>query len=212
LLIALTGCIVHKHYEVVEYWGNNDESIEDTSAVEGSEEEVDGTTDEDADGTTDEDADGTTDEDADGTTDEDADGDGSSDDGSGDDPMLESIDITCDVGNWHYKVSTAIATESAAITVTETAADAAPTEFHTLTMASASSSGGEDYERDLLLVTAYYFEDVATQFACVDGTNLDLTWQIDLYSDAARTVSIGCVTWGHDTSAGIASGCQAYED
>ena len=196
LLIALTGCIVHKHYEVVEYWGNNDESIEDTSAVEGSEEEVEGTTDEDADG----------------TTDEDADGDGSSDDGSGDDPMLQSIDITCDAGSWDYKVSTAIATESAAITATETGSAAALTEFHTLTMTGASSGGGEDYERNLLLVAGYYYEDVATQFACAEGTNPDLTWKLDLYSDAARTVSIGCVTWGHDTSAGIASGCQAYED
>ena len=63
-------------------------------------------------------------------------------------------------------------------------------------------------ERDLLLVTDYYFEDVATQFTCTDGTNSDLTWRMDLYSDPARASSLGCVTWGHDTSSDVASGCQ----
>jgi hypothetical protein len=78
--------------------------------------------------------------------------------------------------------------------------------------AGPSSSGGETYERELLLVTDYYFEDVATQFACIDGTNTDLTWRVVLYSDAARSMPLGCVSWGHDPSADIASGCQALTD
>ena len=75
-------------------------------------------------------------------------------------------------------------------------------------MAGASSSGGEAYERDLLVVTDYYFEDVATQFECIDGTNPNLTWRIDLYANAERTSFIGCVTTGHDTTTDVSDGCQ----
>ena len=75
-------------------------------------------------------------------------------------------------------------------------------------MAGASGGGGESYERDLLLVADYYFEDVATQFICIDGSNDKLTFQIDLFSDSARTSPIGCVAWGHDTTAPASAGCQ----
>jgi len=149
---------------------------------------------------------GSSDADADAGTDN-----GGGSDGGGD-PMLDEVNVTCDAGSWYYQISTAVPTESATITVTETGSDdgSQPSEFHTLTMAGASASGGETYERDLLLVADYYFEDVATQFLCTEGTNSGLTWQIDLYSDAGRTVPIGCVTWGHDTSGPSSAGCQLH--
>ncbi len=130
--------------------------------------------------------------------------------GSSGDPMLEYVDITCDVGSWDYQIATSIATESATFTVTETGSDNSPPpeEIHTLATSGPSASGGELYERNLLLVDGYYFEDVATQFACVDGSNESLTWVVELYSDSARTQPIGCVAWGHDTSAAEAAGCQ----
>jgi len=62
-------------------------------------------------------------------------------------------------------------------------------------------------------VAGYYFKDVATQFDCEDGTtNDELTWKIDLYSDAAQTSSIGCVTFGHDPSFFDASGCFVWAE
>ena len=129
--------------------------------------------------------------------------------GSGE-PMLEYVEITCDVGSWDYQIATSIPTESATFTVTETGSDNTPPpeEFHTLVTGGPSGSGGELYERNLLLVDGYYFEDVATQFACVDGSNELLTWQLDLFSDADRTQPIGCVAWGHNTTAAEAAGCQ----
>ena len=146
-----------------------------------------------------------------GPDDSDADADAGDADGGGGEPMLESVNISCTANeNWDYQIATSIATESATVTVTETGSDQnpKPTEFHTLVTAGPSSSGGETYERNLLLVAGYYFEDVATQFACIDGSNDQLTWQVDLFSDADRTQPIGCVTWGHDTTEAEASGCQ----
>ncbi len=137
---------------------------------------------------------------------------GGSEDGGGgtSDPVMESVTITCDAGGWYYQIATSVPTVSATVTITETGSTESeiPTEFHTLTMSGGSSSGGETYQRDLLLVEDYYFEDVATQFPCTDGSNPNLTWQFDLYAGADGTEPVGCATQGHDTSASIAAGCQ----
>jgi len=217
-LLLVSGCITVDDglCSNDEYRALNGDCVQDPGPtdieVDTASEDLDLDSDGDDDGSGDDDGapDDGGDADSDGTTDADVDAgsDGDSDADSSGDQMIDSVDITCDAGSWYYNISTATETESAAINVTETGDASTPTEFHTLTMAGASSSGGEIYERDLLLVTDYYFEDVATQFACTDGSNENLTWRIELYSDAARTSPIGCVSWGHDTTSDLAAGCQ----
>jgi hypothetical protein len=116
------------------------------------------------------------------------------------------------VANWNYTISTSTPTESSSFEVLNTATGASETpEFHTLMIQGSSSSGGETYIRELLLVEGYYYEDVASQYPCQEGsTNGELTWKIDLFSDTARLVPAGCVVLGHDPSYFSGSGCSTW--
>ena len=124
------------------------------------------------------------------------------------------MDIQCDLSNWVYEIATATPTGSTSFEVLNTATLLPdPPEYHTFAMSGSSGSGGEIYGRDLLLVSGYYFKDVATQFDCSEGTtNNELTWKIDLYSDAVQTDSIGCVTLGHDPSFFSADDCLVWSE
>ena len=217
-LLMMTGCIelVDTECTTNQYLAINGSCVQDPGQMDLLQDtgvDVDEEDDEEAGDSTD---DGSGDTDGGSDTDDGTDGEATGEDVAGDggggdaEPVVESITISCDAGGWYYQVATSIATASATITITETGSTEvdAPTEFHTLTMAGESASGGETYQRDLLLVTDYYFEDVATQFACTDGTNPNLTWQVDLYADTDATEQVGCAAKGHDTSVSAAAGCQ----
>ena len=217
-LLLLPACITLDNNDCADqqYLALNGDCIQDPGPtdieLDTAEPDVDEGTGDGGDGGTDDGGGGTTGggETGDGGTTgaDDAGADGGNTDGSGGEPMLDSADASCDVGSWNYDIATSIPTEGATLTVTDSATGLE--EFHTLVTDGPSESGGEKYQRELLLVDGYYFEDVATQFACIDGTNDQLTWKVDLFSDADRTQNIGCVTWGQDTTTNEASGCQLF--
>ena len=138
--------------------------------------------------------------------------------GTGADQLVTSIDIACSASEekWTYTVSTATATEGASFEVfNSVTGQPSPPELHTLKIEGPSSTGGETYSHELLLVDDYYQEDVSSQFPCTDGspeagTNNELTWKIDFFANVNRTVPIGCVVLGHDPAAFPLSECKVW--
>ena len=117
--------------------------------------------------------------------------------------FVERIEVACSAAAWDYQVSMLEdlgegAYLSASLIVMNDHAE----EFHTLQM-----GGPFSFELSLLLVEDYYYQDIATQFACTEG-HPDLTWRLDIFADADSASHLHCVTWGHDTSEHLDDGCR----
>jgi hypothetical protein len=195
-LLLLTGCIVEHSSDCADgqYLTLNSD-CQPITALTGDTASID-IPDEDSDADTDTDTDSDTDSDTDTDTDVDQD-------------LIEIMDVSCDTDKWYYSVSTIEPAGSVELHVVQTGGEDEE-ERHTLQLTGTTDGGGGIYERDLFQVSGYYFEDTATQFDCIEGSNPDLTWRVDLYTDASYTSSIGCVTWGHDPGFYQSAGCGSW--